>query len=480
MDERNIARIAQFDATIRERLAEKTGVKSSADLSMDEVRKAVEARKLLSAEEFERLRVFEKRQELYKRSIARYDAFAYSVSDGPFEQKDKAKWSPQDVFILPVGNLKTPGEKVMPGVLSTVQRYNPGASVEVSAAVVGRRLALANWIADPANPLPARVMVNRIWQYHFGRGIVGTPNNLGKMGEKPTHPELLDWLANYFVEHGWSVKQMHRVIMLSATYQRSSKPVGGADSERVDPDNKLLSYFPPRRLEAEELRDAILCVAGELSADSGGPGTYPEINEDVANQPQQIMGTLMPAYQPSSTRRERNRRTIYTFQKRNLINPFVDVFNGASLDESTERRLSSTVPTQVFSLFNGVFTHSMALAFASRLEKLDSNPEAEIDNAFRYALNRLPSKIERVKVQKFLAGMTEFHRRTPATTVPARTPLVRSITSELTGTEVTIEEDQAPVAYEDELRLSRMSPGARALAELALALFNLNEFVYVY
>ena len=480
MIERNRKRIAQFDALIRERLAEKSGVKSAADLSFDEVTKAVKTGKLLSAEEFERLKVFRKREELYKRSAGRYDAVAFSVSDGPFEPKDKGQWTPQDVFILPVGNLKTPGEKVTPGVLSAVMRYNPPASAEPPQSISGRRLALANWIASPANPLPARVMVNRIWQYHFGRGIAGTPNNLGKMGERPTHPELLDWLAGYFIGHGWSVKQIHRVIMLSAAYQRASRPAAAEKPNGADPENKLLSYFPPRRLEAEELRDAILSVAGELSADSGGPGTYPEINADVANQPQQIMGTLMPAYRPSPTRRERNRRSIYTFQKRNLTNPFVDVFNGASLDESTERRLASTTPTQVFSLFNSAFTHSTALAFASRLEKMDRRPEAEIDNAFRYSLNRAPTAEERAKAGKFLQAMVENCRRTPLQPAPPKKPVVRSITSELTGTEVSIEEDQTTVAYEDDPQPGGASPETRALAELSLALFNLNEFVYVY
>src|ERR1043166_2358062 len=148
-----------------------------------------------------------------------------------------------------------------------------------------RRLALAKWIASPDNPLTARVMVNRIWQWHFGQGIVATPNNFGKMGKRPSHPELLDWLAGYFIEHGWSVKEMHRVMMLSEAYQRASKPVEAGKLAKVDPENRLLSYFPPRRMEAEVLRDSMLAISGELSPDTGGPGTFPEINEDLANQP---------------------------------------------------------------------------------------------------------------------------------------------------------------------------------------------------
>src|SRR5262249_32954827 len=154
---------------------------------------------------------------------------------------------------------------------------------EVPVTAGGRRLVLANWIASAENPLTARVMVNRIWQYHFGQGIAANSNNLGKMGKKPSNPQLLDWLAAEFVERGWSVKQMHRLIMMSDAYQERSRP---------------------RRLEAEELRDSILQVSGEISFDASGPGTFPEINEDVATQPQQIMGTLMPAYRPSASKRD--------------------------------------------------------------------------------------------------------------------------------------------------------------------------------
>src|SRR5439155_13205806 len=121
-----------------------------------------------------------------------------------------------------------------------------------------RRLAFAKWIANPENPLTARVIVNRIWQWHFGNGIVATPNNFGKMGKKPTHPELLDWLAGYFIEHGWSVKEMHRVMMLSEAYQRGSRPVDVGKLAKADGENHLLSYFPPRRMEAEVLRDSML------------------------------------------------------------------------------------------------------------------------------------------------------------------------------------------------------------------------------
>jgi hypothetical protein len=317
-------------------------------------------------------------------------------------------------------------------------------------------------------------MVNRIWAWHFGRGIAANPNNLGKMGEKPTHPELLDWLAGRFIAGGWSVKQMHRLIMLSDAYQRSAGIV------EKDPDNRWLSHFSPRRLEAEELRDTILQTAGELSTDSGGPGTFPEINEDVARQPQQIMGTLMPAYMPSPAKRERNRRTIYTFQKRNLIDPFLDVFNGASLNESTEKRSATTVPTQVFALFNSQFVHDMALAFAMRMEKAGPDLNARIAAGFQDAFLRPPRAAEKQELAAYLRRMIDLHRHETAPAPKQRKALVRSITSELTGNEVKVEEDVDPVTYEENLQPGEVSPEVRALADLALVLFNSNEFAYVY
>ncbi|MGH9664415.1 MAG: DUF1553 domain-containing protein, partial [Bryobacteraceae bacterium] len=273
---------------------------------------------------------------------------------------------------------------------------------------------------------------------------------------------------------------MHRLIMLSAAYRRGSDPADAKVSEKVDPDNKLLSYVSPRRLEAEELRDSILDAAGVLSPDTGGPGTFPEINKDVANQPQQIMGTLMPAYRPSPTMRERNRRTIYIFQKRNLVDPFLDVFNGPSLNESTEQRLATTVPTQVFALFNSKFAHGMALAFAVRLDKMGGNDTGKIDNAFRYALNRLPREEERRASLAFLQKATADHRREPPPPKEERKPPVRSITSELTGAEVEIAEDPEPVKYTENIQAADVSPETRALADFLLVLFNSNEFVYVY
>jgi cytochrome c553 len=477
---KNNARIASYEDLIAQRLAKKNNLASVALLSKEEVKTALRKRDLLSPTEMELLKVFEKRKDLYDRAVMRYEPVAYSVSDGPFSQQDRAGWSMPEVFILPVGNLKTPGEKVAPGVLTALYTIGKQPKPEIPPESLSRRLALANWIADANNPLTARVMVNRIWAYHFGKGIAANPNNLGKMGKPPTHPELLDYLAEQFVKDGWSVKAVHRLIMTSDAYARADDPPDAASLKKEDPTNDLLSFFPPRRLESEEIRDSMLAVAGELSPDTGGPGTFPEINRDVALQPQQIMGTVMPAYRASPLARERNRRTVYTFQKRNLTDPFLEVFDGPSLDNTTEQRIATTIPTQVFALFNSEMAHDAALAFAARIAKVGSGRDERIREGFRLALQREPSPRELDVCRALLDSMTAHHRETPPPPNEARKPVVRGITSELTGTEVQIEEDREEVQYQENLRPADVTADIRALADFALVLFNANEFIYLH
>jgi hypothetical protein len=209
-----------------------------------------------------------------------------------------------------------------------------------------------------------------------------------------------------------------------------------------------------------------------LSSDTGGPGTLPEINLDVANQPQQIMGTLTPAYRPSPTRAERNRRMIYAFQKRGLPNPMIDVLNGPSFNESTPTRDATTIPTQAFAMLNSDFANHRALALAARADSLDQ--------VFLLALGRRPTTKESGITLDFLRRREAYYKQHPAPPEPAPKPLIRSITSELTGTAVQVEEDQLPVKYETDLQPSHVSPHVRALADVAVALFNSNEFIYVY
>jgi hypothetical protein len=496
INQQRVSAIATESRKKLDQLLAKHGAKSIDDLPL-ELRPY--DKQGLSQEDAERQRVYRKRLEYYDRQQKRYEPLAFSVS---------SRGTPEVslVRILVGGSLASPGETVTPGVLSAVHasddRAAPSAWNTIPQTTHGRRLALANWIASPNHPLTARVMVNRIWQYHFGRGLVETSNNFGKMGKRPTHPELLDWLATYFVEQRWSVKAMHRLILRSAVYQQSCdptsggrEPAGGARGQEqsagpggsrpslvreIDPENKLLSYFPPRRLSAEELRDSILAVSGELSLTAGGPGVFPEINLDVALQPRQIMGTLAPIYEPSPKREQRNRRTVYTYQIRNVPNPLLEVFNAANPNTSCERREESTVTPQVFALFNSRFSHDMALAFACRLEKLSPNRSEQIVQAFRLALGRRPTDAELQRCLAHVAKMTEHHRRLAPVETKLPRPLVLQHIGELTGKRFDFVEDWDLAKYEANVKPSDVPAETRALAEVCLVLLNCNEFIYVY
>ncbi len=440
----------------------------------------------MDKEEAELLKLLRKRTTMHNQSRLRFEPLAMtvtsglkpdwddSVPSGTFMQKNE--YEEAKTHILVGGDVQAPSEEVTPGVLEAVERYSDLASPEIPDTLGGRRAALAKWIADPKNPLTARVMVNRVWQYHFGQGLARNANNFGKMGKKPSHPELLDWLAGFFVEQGWSVKAVHRVILYSEAYQRSGRHPDHKMLEEKDPNNLYLARFSPRRLEAEELRDSMLAVAGELSDLTGGPGTYPQINSGVAEQPRHAMGTLRPLYEPEPTRRRRNRRSVYSFQQRSLIDPMVEVFNGANPDLTCEMRESSTVPTQAFTLLNSEQSREVALIMAERLQSQHDRAEA----AFKLAYGRSPSPDERQWTSEFLAKMAEHHAANPVDPREGPKDIVHNITSELTGEKFEFVQPARQGAYEHNPHPSEASPETRALADLALALFNSNEFVYVY
>lgn len=252
----------------------------------------------------------------------------------------------------------------------------------------GRRRALAEWIASPNNPLTARVMANRIWQHHFGRGLVATPSNFGRLGRRPSHPELLDWLASEFAENGWSVKHLHRVIMNSETYQMDSAYTGNSSASQ-DADNIYLWRYPQRRLEAEAIRDSILAVSGKLNLQPGGLPYFPPVPLQVrkaVNKGSWVVNDEGPAVW---------RRGVYSYYKRGMKFPLFEVFDQPDPNMSCEQRSVTTVPTQALTLINNEFVLTQAGLFAERVRSIaGAEQESQVRAAYSLALSRPPSATE--------------------------------------------------------------------------------------
>lgn len=314
---------------------------------------------------------------------------------------------PPQTHVMARGNPHSPTDTVSPGFPAVLEPTDPKLpEVPADAKSSGRRSVLADWIASGKNPLTARVIVNRIWQHHFGRGIVGSPNDFGQYGEQPTHPELLDWLANDFVAGGWKMKRLHKLICMSATYQMSSK--ADAKALTVDPNNQLLWRFPMRRLSAEELRDSMLAVAGTLDRRMYGESIYPKIPKEVLAG-QSVPGQGWPTTKPEDS----NRRSIYVHIKRSLRLPILSMFDQADTDTTCPARYVTTVPTQALGLFNGEFTHEIAEGFVKRLKKEEpTDTKARVARAIRLTSGRTPGAAELERDLKFLDDLTTREKLT--------------------------------------------------------------------
>ena len=449
---------------------------------------------LTSADEG-RLKVRRQDEWIWTRRLERYQPMVQSVFNGPdyipgngrklrMPAKIDADWRP-DSTIFEGGSVHAPGKPVTPGVLSATQLATKAAPAESPFALpvdlAGRRLALAEWIVDERNPLTARSIVNRVWAYHFGKGLVATPNNLGGLGAKPSHPDLLDWLAADFVDNGWSVKRLHRTIMTSQAYQQTSER---ADIEQVrtkDPQNRLLAYFAPRRLSAEELRDSVLRVSGELNPELGGLPAMPEINLEVALQPRMIQFSIAPAYQPSPNPAGRNRRSIYAYRVRGQADPLMEVFNQPSPNDSCERRDASSVSPQALTMLNSDYMTKRSIGFALRLEREEADLASRLERAYWLAFSRSPEPGMTAKFAEYVAAMEAHHRSSSPRAETYPTQITRSLVEEFTGAPFEYQE-WLPV-YEDyhpDTRAWEVGPSTRALADLCLLLFNSNEFAYVY
>jgi hypothetical protein len=464
-----------------------------------------------SPEHFGRERVARKGLERLKWEMERYEPYALAVYDGltpqvssvnqpirlpaaPMEQGEL-----EETAILSGGDPFSPTTKVRPGVLSGLMAFNPDLPFAGSDHPIGRRRALADWIADPRNPLTTRAIVNRVWMWHFGQPIAGNPNNFGSTGKRPTHPELLDYLAAALVENRWSLKALHRLILTSAAYQRAGALADAAGVARQELE-AAYAVFKPRRLTAEELRDAMLYVSGELNLSLGGIPNRPEINLEAALQPRQVMGTFASAWVPNPLPRDRHRRSLYALRIRGLRDPFMEVFNEPAPDFSCEARDVSTVTPQAFSLFNAQSAHDRALAFADRVlretavthrlqpsEQAASPPrdrqamERALQRVWLLAFGRPPGKNESDRLVAHWQQMIDEHEkiRWPAR-LPPRT-VERQAVEENTGEKFSFTEDL--YAYEDfvpDLQPQEVAPITRALADLCLVVFNSNEFAYLY
>ena len=322
---------------------------------------------------------------------------------------------PPATFVNLRGNPHAQGPEVKPGFPAILDLPDP--AIPTGTNTSGRRTVLADWLTAKSNPIPARVLMNRLWLHHFGKGLVPTPNDFGKLGEQPTHPELLEWLAAEFREptpgQPWSqagdaetMKRMHRLLLTSTAYQRASTTIPA--NMKSDPANTYLWRFNTRRLNAEEVRDSILAVTGELDRTLYGPSVYPKIPKEV------LAGQSNPGdnwhFNPAKPK-DGNRRTIYVSVKRSLQVPILSNHDQADPDNSCPVRYTTTVPTQALGMLNGEFTNDQAVALAGRLRK--EHPDevrAQVTRGIRLTTGRIPNADEVAKDVAFIEGLKVKHK----------------------------------------------------------------------
>ncbi|HKA02380.1 MAG TPA: PSD1 and planctomycete cytochrome C domain-containing protein [Candidatus Solibacter sp.] len=323
------------------------------------------------------------------------------LADGSFLFTGPGRYQPPPSYFLIRGDPESRGSLMRPGFIDVITYGDPKVEdPPANGRTSGRRRALAAWLGSTENPLTARVIVNRIWSHHFGTGIVPSLNNFGKMGQPPTHPELLDWLAVEFMERGWSVKQMHRLIMTSEAYRMSSQNLDSTAAD-TDPENHSLWRFPIQRLDAEIVRDAIMAVSGALDLKMGGPPVFPH-----------IPGEILASMSGGIWKREEDgppswRRSVYVYRKRGLVFPMFEVFDLPDQNTTCGRRNVSTVPTQALALMNDAFVVRQARLFADRVKEAAPEDSArQIDLAYRIALSRPPREDEAALAAEFLRKRT--------------------------------------------------------------------------
>ncbi|MCH2211534.1 MAG: DUF1549 and DUF1553 domain-containing protein [Fuerstiella sp.] len=350
--------------------------------------------------------------------------------------KDSSLKDDVATYVLSGGSYKLREDAVEPGFLSAVTgSSNP---VDLTGLPGTRRRLLADWIASPDNPLTARVMVNRIWQYHFGKGLIATSSDFGVNGSGGVYRDLIDWLAVQFRRSGYSIKEMHRLILTSNVYRQSMVHPRAAEFDKIDNRNKYLWVRNPVRHEAEVIRDSVLAVSGSLNREMGGPPFFPAVDDELMQR--------APTWWEPAEPDQRHRRTVYMLQSRSLQLPFLKVFNGANIDESCPVRDVTTVTPQVFALFNSQFMQQQSAEFAGRITReAGSDSSRQVEYAYQLAYQRSPTSEE-------LDSCLEFLERT------------ESVKITTTGSNTELNHALAP---------------SGSLTDLCLVLLNSNEFLYL-
>jgi len=382
---------APRNANFRETLSRETG----AGLDANELRKLI-------AQHGTEILGDKKGMRLHELQRARDEVRVRKIDGKWAAAVNEAGRDPIATHILIRGDAHSPGKEVMPGFPAIFEDAEPvSPSPYATDDTSGRRRQLAEWIVDPANPLTPRVMVNRLWQHHFGRGLVESSSNFGVVGDEPTHPELLDWLAAEFVRGGWRVKAMHKLMLTSNTYKMSS--AGNAAALAKDPLNRLLWRYNMRRLTAEEVRDSLLFAGGTLNLAMHGPGVYPKLPEEVVLTSSMNKDLVGSGTWGESTPEEAARRSIYVHVKRSLLLPMLTDFDLAETDASCPVRFATTQPTQALGMLNSAFVHEQAAALAARLQReAPAGAEAQVRRGFDLVAARPPHDDEVARGLQFL------------------------------------------------------------------------------
>jgi len=323
------------------------------------------------------------REEALQRMARAHEGIALE-SQPPFVAYAGVRQQPVPTAVLKRGDVKSPGEIVAPAALSAVATLPADLGLDPEAPEARRRLKFAAWLADPRNPLPARVLVNRVWQFHFGQGLVATPSDFGVNGARPSHPELLDWLTSEFIAGGWSLKTLHRRIVTSATYRQASE--SRPEAAAVDADNQLLWRYPPRRLEAEAIRDAMLAASGQINLQLGGPSFRPFTTSDYGATFYHLFDRGDPEF---------NRRTVYRMNINSGKEPLLEALDCPDPSVKTPRRGVTTTPLQALGLMNSSFVQRQSAGLAERALATSGNDLSRaVDAAWRLALGRPPTPEE--------------------------------------------------------------------------------------